>query len=1026
MKHLYQSLLTGMLLCIPAGAYAFAPGDLNCDGVVNDSDIGPFVLALTDPVAYGEAFPSCDVMLADTIGDGVVNGLDIDSFVQIVLGGGLSGVVSAQLAGNSLSQYPYFEYVKAFNQNAPIQLGLDPTRYPGIVGRTADVYVVEHKSAGLWQIDRSLNDVTGGGPQTVTFAGGGIQSNRFTITGPNELSAAVYDPGTGDFTGLGRPYDMVVDFNRDGWLDGGDYIDGFSNEAGLYVVHDTTQPGPLAVTDVTPYSVGAIHGIPASYTHEVLYYPTNIQSMTPRPLVVVGHGGGHNYLWYDHIGHHLASYGYIVMSHENCYGPPDCTLGHTDAILDLQDTIAGGAINGKIDSSRIIWIGHSLGGEGVTLAIDALIEGTYSPAYYSRSSIVLVSPMLPVVDPSAAIYDVNFHLWTASGDSDVSGAAGWDMADTFELHDRATKFRSSTIVQGAGHAWFHNGPPEPSYFEGPCSIGQANTHLIQLGLFLPLVKYYAEGNIPATDFLWRQYEHFHPIGVDTSNPCIVVTNEYRNGADQGNFMIDNYQTGEATDVSSSGGAVTFTVQNVFEGQLRDINTSFAWTDSDPFNGATQASAVDASRAVVFEWNGSNAYYEWEVVPAAKNFADYLYLSFRGAQGTQHPYTIAQLGDLTFTVTLRDGAGRSRSINIGAYGGGLEEPYQRQGGWHNEMEINRIRITDFLANGSGLDLTNIVAVRFNFGPSYGSNEGRIVIDELMLTNDRPPYFVPLTMSLAESAPEFIPPAVPTIIDVLINEGTDTLVPGSPRLYYSSNGGGTWITSQLRQVGADLWRGMLPAPACTDRPRYYFSAAGVSTGTVFAPASGPAAPFVSYVGVYSEVFADNFETDKGWTIVTDPGCSGGHWQRAVPIPCSTPRGDPPRDYDGSGRCFVTQNNLSATSCNTDVDGGWTRLISPTFSLADVQNPRLRFAYWWYNDDLDGDPYMVEVSNDGGASWAVIHTIVNLRGGWRVAEYELASYIPLTSTMKLRFSVADIPNNSIDEGALDAVVVFGVSCP
>ncbi|HVP13394.1 MAG TPA: hypothetical protein VMV94_19635, partial [Phycisphaerae bacterium] len=701
-------------------------------------------------------------------------------------------------------------------------------------------------------------------------------------------------------------------------------------------------------------------------------------------------------------------------------------LGHTDAILDLQDTIAGGAINGKIDSSRIIWIGHSRGGEGVTLAITRVIDGSWTPTYYTADSIILVSAMLPIVDGGAHIYGANFHLWTASGDSDVSGAAGWDLVDTFELHDRATKFRMSTIVQGAGHAWFHNGPAEPSWFEGPCAIGQTNTHLIQLGLFLPLIKYYAEGNVPATDFFWRQYERFHPIGVDTSNPCIVVSNEYRNGADQGNFFIDDYQTGTATNVSSSGGAVSYTVQNVTEGLLRDINSDFTWTASDPFNGATHASASDTTRGVVFDWNGANRYYEWEVVPAARNFADYLYLSVRGAQGTQHPYTIAQLGDLTFTVTLRDGNGTTSSINIGAYGGGLEEPYQRQGGWHDEFEVNRIRTTDFLTNGSDLDLTNIVAVRFNFGPSYGSNEGRIVIDELMLTNDYPQYFVPLTISLAESAPEFIPPGVPTTINVLINEGTDTLLLGSPTLYYSANGGATWATFPLAQVGEELWRGTLPAPACTDHPRYYFSAAGVSTGTVFAPASGPAAPFVSYVGVYHEVFVDNFETDKGWTIVTDPGCLGGNWQRAVPIPCSTPRGDPPTDYDGSGRCFVTQNNLSATSCNTDVDGGWTRLISPTFSLAGLHNPRLRFAYWWYNDDLDGDPYMVEVSNDGGASWVMLQTFVNLRGEWHVAEYEVVNYIPLTSTMKLRFSVADIPNNSVDEGALDAVSVFDVTCP
>jgi hypothetical protein len=89
------------------------------------------------------------------------------------------------------------------------------------------------------------------------------------------------------------------------------------------------------------------------------------------------------------------------------------------------------------------------------------------------------------------------------------------------------------------------------------------------------------------------------------------------------------------------------------------------------------------------------------------------------------------------VELRDANGAKSSMSIGASGGGLEEPYQRGGGWADEMETIRMRITDFLNNGSTLDLTKIVSVRFKFGPAYGSREGRIVLDDLMLTNDGMP-------------------------------------------------------------------------------------------------------------------------------------------------------------------------------------------------------------------------------------------------------------------------------------------------
>src|SRR5437773_12112950 len=127
-------------------------------------------------------------------------------------------------------------------------------------------------------------------------------------------------------------------------------------------------------------------------------------------------------------------------------------------------------------------------------------------------------------------------------------------------------YRQSTVVQGSGHGDFHDEPSAGEAFSGPCPIGRANTHLIQLGYLLPLVKHYVEGNVPALDFLTRQYESFHPIGVSTADPCIVVSNEYRNGALAGNFVIDDYQTQPAAATSSSGGAVTFDVENLTEGR----------------------------------------------------------------------------------------------------------------------------------------------------------------------------------------------------------------------------------------------------------------------------------------------------------------------------------------------------------------------------------------------------------------------------------------------------------------------------
>jgi hypothetical protein len=655
-----------------------------------------------------------------------------------------AAVTKAELAGHPLGTYPFFHYVKAINSNKAVHVAIDPTRYPAIVGQTCDVYVVAAKKTLGWTTNNTLTDVTLGGMQTQTFSPGTIQANTFQVTVPSELSGVAG-------AGLGVGYDVVLDCNQNGLLDGNDYIDGRNNESGFYIVHDTTAAGPYPVTQLL-YSASGF-GISPGFEAEKVYYPTNISTLTQLPLVVISHGNGHDYQWYDHIGNHLASYGYIVMSHANETGPDPLTasfttLGHTDAFIDAvtAGTIAGGALTGHLNADKIVWIGHSRGGEGVAIAYDRLYDGTYTPVHYDKTDIKLISSMLPTDwegTDYANPHDANYHLWTASGDEDVYGGADCELCQTYHLHDRATGHRQSTTVQGTGHTWFHDDGGYP-WFLGPCPLGEADTHLIQLGLLLPLVKRYVDDNIPSIDFLTRQYETFRPIGAPT-NSCVVVTNEYYDASIIGTVILDDYQTQTAVNVSSSGASVAYNVDNLVEGKLDDNNLDFLWTPTDPFNGATQVgntdwSAVrnDWSRGVVFDWTNADKFYEWAVPVGEQNFADDLYLSFRGAQGTQHPNTLAVGGDVTFTVTLRDSASVTSSINIGAYGGGLEQPYQRDGGWHNEMETIRIRLTDFLNNGSGLNLGSIVAVRLNVGPSWGSPKGRVIIDDLVLSKDRAVY------------------------------------------------------------------------------------------------------------------------------------------------------------------------------------------------------------------------------------------------------------------------------------------------
>lgn len=888
-----------------------------------------------------------------------------------------------ELAGNSLDDYPFFEYVRAFNHDAPVGVAIDLTRYPDLVDLTCDLYIVEARSQAEWELDPTLEDVRPDGPDEITLDGSTIQENMFHAAAPGELDA---DAGTG----LGHAYDVVLDCNRDGQLEGEDYIDGSGDEAGFYVVADTTEPGPLNVTEII-YSGGTWLG-------QDTYYPTGIALLGQLPLIVISHGNGHNYQWYDHLGYHLASYGYVVMSHTNNTVPgietaSTTTLTNTDYIIGHQDTIGGGVLDGHIDSRRITWIGHSRGGEGITRAYDRLFDGTYTPEYYTIEDILLLSSMLPtdfLKTDNANPHQANYHLWTASADADVNGGADCDLCQTFHLHDRATGFRHSTIVQGAGHGDFHDGGGS-SVATGPCLIGRANTHLIQKGYFLPLVKHYIEGNIPAKDFFWRQWESFKPIGAPTGI-CIVVSNTYHNGAPSGNFVIDDYQSNHATNVSSSGGAVTYDVDNLTEARLDDNNYSFSWTVSDPMNGMTHASSEgsDDSRGVVFDWNNIDSFYELEIVSSQRDLSDDLYLSFRACQGTRHPRTTSELDDLTFTVTLRDGNGTTNSINIGTYGGGIEEPYQRSGGWHNEFETIRIRLTDFLTNGSGLDLTDIVAVRFDCGPSFGSEEGRLGLDDVELTNDHPPN-VFLAISIAGGAPSYIPPGQETVLTVQITASNESYIEDTATLHYRCDDG-EFLTEPLVELGGDLFEATLPPMNCDDTPEFYISAEGTESGLVTNPAGAPAVVYAPDVGEFIVFYQETMDSNPGWStegLWAHGQPTGGGGQYGGPDPTSGYTGPNVYGYNLNGDY---ENYLSQRHLTTDA-----------IDCSGRTNVHLSFWRWLGVEQPAYDHAYLRVSNNG-STWHTIwdNTTETTDSDWMYQQFDISDYAADQPTVYIRWTM------------------------
>ena len=635
--------------------------------------------------------------------------------------------------GKPVTDYPYFQFTRTINEENSVFAAVDPTRYPTVTGSELDIYIVTSKLRSEWLPNPALVDVRPGGPQTVACEGSTIQENIFPVADPFLLvSQSGY--------GLGVGYDAVFDLDRDGLLSAGDLIDGFSDqEAGFYSVHDACDTGPLTVT-VTEYSGGG-------WLTQRLFYPSEIASMGQLPLIVVSHGWLLFYDEYDYIGNHLASYGYIVAVHTNDTGSGGAaatmtaavsTIDNIDFVIGNQDTIAGGVLDGHIDEHHLVSIGHSTGGEGVVRAYTGIRNGDYNPDCFTADDYCLLCCLPPVSFWSGDMvnpYDVNFHMFIGGADGDCSGAPKDFYGQSMAIFERSSSNRSLTYVHGAGH-WDFSASTFSGWPDGPDRISRAVTNGIVLGYLLPLIELYARGNPAGKDYIERMYDDIHPAGIPDS---VVISNEYRNTeAGYGKAVIDDFETNPQVSISSSGGAVSFTVSDIFEVLMQDFDSSFEPNGVQQSNGMTRSRFDDTPHCVVFDWfQGAQVYYEQAMTPELQDFTQYGFLSFRLCQGTRHPNTVMLDDGLSLSVTLRDLNGLSSTIRTDNYGF-VTSPYKRTGygsgaGWGNEFCSVRLRLEDFLNNGSGIDLGHIEAVRFEFGSAFGSERGRIGLDDIELVD-----------------------------------------------------------------------------------------------------------------------------------------------------------------------------------------------------------------------------------------------------------------------------------------------------
>lgn len=158
------------------------------------------------------------------------------------------------------------------------------------------------------------------------------------------------------------------------------------------------------------------------------------------------------------------------------------------------------------------------------------------------------------------------------------------------------------------------------------------------------------------------------------------------------------------------------------------------------------------------------------------------------------------------------------------------------------------------------------------------------------------------------------------------------------------------------------------------------------------------------------------DYGWSA---NNANNWSWVRANPEPTdlSGQTAQPGDDHTSAGTlCWVTGAAAGSSVGANDVDGV-ARLTSPSLNLAEFSNAELAYWRWFANDPPAGgnDRFVAEASPDGGANWVLLESAAN-RNSWQEVVIPLEQFIPLTSAVQIRFTVADDPNDDITEGLVD----------
>ncbi|HQL27689.1 MAG TPA: Ig-like domain-containing protein [Anaerolineaceae bacterium] len=312
------------------------------------------------------------------------------------------------------------------------------------------------------------------------------------------------------------------------------------------------------------------------------------------------------------------------------------------------------------------------------------------------------------------------------------------------------------------------------------------------------------------------------------------------------------------------------------------------------------------------------------------------------------------------------------------------------------------------SGSAPALTYTPAANFNGSDSFGFtvSDGKMTSAEAVVS---------LTVTPVNDAPVALARSVSTSVDTpvaVVLSGTD--VDGDSLTYTvltaPAHGALTGTAPSLTYTPASGYTG---ADSFTYKVN---DGTADSTAATVAITINPAGP--------TTIFADDFETDKGWTFNpngTDTATIGA-FVRANPD-ATTYYGNKQLGTTTSGSYDLVTGPLAGSSASSyDLDGGTTSVRSPLITLPAGRTITLTLRYYLahYSNSSSSDYLRVQII---GATTVTALQEVGARNDddavWATLTYDLSSFAG--QSIYILITAADAPSDSLVEAAIDDVQII-----